>query len=408
MNSENKNKQILLQAQKVLDNYKICDRCLGRLFRKIDGKTNNIERGEYLRKKIKKEKTDSKNCVYCKDLFSELNNFFDLIYNTLTKYEFDTFLIGTKIDEDITEIENEIKQISNFEYSESIKSEMNRELGLMLEPKLGKEVDFEKPTIMVILDTQFDVVNLQIKSLFIYGRYKKFSREIPQTKWYCKICRGRGCKKCNYTGKLYEKSVEELISKKFLEITNAKDEAFHGAGREDIDVRMLGNGRPFILELKDPIKRNIDLPEIQNEINKEYNDFIEISDIRFSKRDEIARIKQARFKKTYKVVLECTKPINIEKLKKAIQSLQGTTIKQKTPLRVAHRRADLIREKKIYSCEIESLDCSIATLKLETESGTYIKELISGDNNRTNPNLSKILENPCEVKELDVIEIKGE
>ena len=27
---------------------------------------------------------------------------------------------------------------------------------------------------------------------------------------------------------------------------------FHSGGREDIDVRMLGNGRPFAIELVDP------------------------------------------------------------------------------------------------------------------------------------------------------------
>ena len=90
----------------------------------------------------------------------------------------------------------------------------------------------------------------------------KYSREIPQTKWFCRICRGKGCRKCNYTGTLYEQSIEELIAKYFLEETKASDESFHGAGREDIDVRMLGNGRPFVLEVKDPAKRK-SLDDIQ-------------------------------------------------------------------------------------------------------------------------------------------------
>jgi len=29
---------------------------------------------------------------------------------------------------------------------------------------------------------------------------------------------------------------------------------FHSGGREDIDVRMLNNGRPFVMEMVDPIK----------------------------------------------------------------------------------------------------------------------------------------------------------
>ena len=408
MYTELNNDKVLLQTKKLLDKYKICDRCLGRLYRNLGPRISNKEKGEYLRKKIKKEKTKTKNCYYCKGLLLEIEHFSNLIYNNLMKYEFETFLIGSKIDEEIVEIENCFTESFEFKDSESIKSEINRELGLILEPKLKKEVDFKNPNIMVIIDTQFDVIKLQIKPLYIYGRYKKFSRKIPQTKWYCKICKGRGCKKCNYEGKLYDKSVEELISKKFIEYTDAKDEAFHGAGREDIDVRMLGNGRPFILELKAPNKRNVNLDKIKDEINKTYNDFIEISNIRFSSKGEVARIKKTKFNKTYKVVFECGNAVNNEKLKKAVQSLQGTTIKQKTPLRVAHRRADMIREKHIYSCEIDSLECSIATLILETESGTYIKELISGDDGRTSPSMSGLLDAPCKIKELDVIKIKGE
>ena len=35
----------------------------------------------------------------------------------------------------------------------------------------------------------------------------------------------------------------------------AEDDAFHGMGREDIDVRCLGRGRPFVVELKSPMRR---------------------------------------------------------------------------------------------------------------------------------------------------------
>jgi tRNA pseudouridine synthase 10 len=67
----------------------------------------------------------------------------------------------------------------------------------------------------------------------------------------------------------------------------------------------------------------------------------------------------------------------------------------------------MVREKYIYDCIVESIDGAIATLTLETESGTYIKELVSGDNGRTQPNISELIGVPCIVTELDVIEIKG-
>ncbi len=119
-------------------------------------------------------------------------------------------------------------------------------------------------------------------------------------------------------------------------------------------------------------------------------------------------MKEAGFRKKYRVTLRAKNPINNEKLKKAVRSLQGKTINQLTPSRVAHRRADMVRQKYIYNCDVESVDGAIAVLTVETESGTYIKELISGDEGRTKPSISEMLGVPYKVTELDVIEVMGE
>jgi tRNA pseudouridine synthase 10 len=157
------------------------------------------------------------------------------------------------------------------------------------------------------------------------------------------------------------------------------------------------------LEIKNPKKRIINLNMLENKINEENKDSIEVSGFRYSNRAEVARIKGANFRKKYRVVLRCSKSVNNEKLIKATLSLRGKQIGQLTPSRVAHRRADMVREKYIYDCKIESIDGAMATLTLETESGTYIKELVSGDNGRTKPNLSDLIGVPCTVTELDVI-----
>ena len=409
MTSGLKDEKIIKLAKKTLLKYKLCNHCLGRLFAKIEHGMTNGERGEILRKRLKKyEETKVDDCWLCSGLIDEIPHFADLISDSLKKYEFETFLVGSKIDEDVLERAQELLDFTDSKYAEPIKMELNREIGKILEERLDKEVNFEKPTIMAVVDTAFDVVNLQISPIFIYGRYRKFGRDIPQTRWFCRVCRGKGCKKCDYTGKLYEKSVEELVAKPFLKETMGDDESFHGCGREDIDARMLGNGRPFVLEIQNPMVRNLDLSKLERDVNGSNKDEIEVCNLRFSDRDEIARLKSAEFKKTYRVVLRGEKPINKEKLKKAAHSLRGTTINQVTPSRVAHRRANTVREKQIYNCTIESVDGTIATLSLETESGTYIKELVSGDDGRTKPSISEMIGTPCEVTELDVIEVKGE
>ena len=401
-----KDKKTLELADKLLNNYQLCDSCLGRLFRQVSKGTTNKQKGELFRNNLKYEK-ETKDCWLCEGLLNEIPHFVDIISDKLEEYEFNTFLIGSKIDEDILEREQELQDFTKSENTEPIKMEINREIGKILEKRLGKTVDFEKPNITAVIDTAFDVADLQIRSLFIYGRYNKFKRGIPQTKWPCRICRGKGCKTCNNTGKTYDTSVEELISKKALELTKGSGESFHGSGREDVDALMLGNGRPFVLEIKNPKIRNIDLSLFKRESNTHTQDRIEISNLRFSDKNEVARIKNAEFRKTYRVTIESEKSINKEKLKEAAQILLGKTIKQFTPTRVAHRRANKVREKKIYNCSIESVEGTIAKLTMETESGTYIKELISGDGGKTTPNISEMINTLCKVKELDVIEVKG-
>ena len=396
-------------AENIISKYRICDYCLGRLFTKIQDRFTNEEYGKKLREFCKIfNKISIDKCWLCKGLVGEIGKFTDLISESIKEFEFDTFLIGVKIDDEIEKNEQELMDLSLHEYSESIKSDIKKKIGKKLENKLNKEVDFKDPTIMAIIDTSFDVVSLQIKSLMIYGRYKKFKRNIPQTKWFCRICRGKGCRRCNYTGKIYDISVEELISEQLLKITSSIDESFHGCGREDIDALMLGNGRPFILELIRPKIRNIDLKIIEKKINDATKNIICVKKLNFSNEEEIKRIKNARFRKKYRVMLTGEKELNIEKFKKVVESLHGKTISQFTPSRVARRRSNIFRERKIYKCILESIAGYEAILIIEAESGTYIKELVSGDDGKTNPNISDIIGISCKVKKLDVIEIKGE
>lgn len=392
---------------KNLSYFHICDNCLTRF---IDQSKDNLSYAEKLSlvNKIKHKKVMTEKCDICAGLTNEIKKFSDIIYESIDEYDFDTFLIGCKIDEDIIEKENAIKAILEDKYYGPIKNWIKREIGQYLEKKLGKTVDFEKPTIMIILDTQFDAVDLQFKPLFIYGRYKKFKRNIPQTRWFCRTCRGIGCRRCDYTGKKYENSVEEMVSTNSLDLTDGTEVIFHGAGREDIDVKMLGNGRPFVIEIKNPKKREIDLEKLQNSINNDFKGIIMVDNLRFTKRDDIMRIKNSHFKKVYKVKIISEEIISIEQLKKASQSLHNISINQFTPTRVSRRRANINREKNIYDCSIESIDGLMVTLIIEAESGTYIKELISGDGGKTQPSLSELVGIPCTVSKLDVIEIKGE
>lgn len=390
----------------------LCDHCLGRLFAQIGTGLTNKQRGESLRlgvtlKRVLKGEPlpMHEKCWVCEELFNSVERFAEAAVTKLSTVEYDTFLIGSKVDPEILEREERLWGEVGGEYAESIKSELNREIGKIVEAKTGKHVDFSHPDVVAVVDTRFASVELEITPLFIYGRYKKYSREIPQTRWVCTLCRGRGCKRCNFKGKMYETSIQEIIGEPILKAAKGVDHFFHGMGREDIDVRMLGNGRPFIIEIREPKKRMLDLRSLEKVINESGEGIIEVSDLRLSSRAEVKRIKSASPEKVYRVEILLNGKVNKEKINEVLQSFKNTRITQQTPTRVAHRRADKTREKKIVNITAEDIGDDVITLVIRAEAGTYIKEFVHGDGGRTRPSLSELLGVPCEVKSLDVIEV---
>jgi tRNA pseudouridine synthase 10 len=65
-----------------------------------------------------------------------------------------------------------------------------------------------------------------------------------------------------------------------------------------------------------------------------------------------------------------------------------------------------VRKKIIYNIVGEYLKPDLFKFIIETQGGTYIKELINGDNQRTVPSFSEIFKDNLNCVELDVIDIK--
>ncbi len=70
-----------------------------------------------------------------------------------------------------------------------------------------------------------------------------------------------------------------------------------------------------------------------------------------------------------------------------------------------HRRADLIRERYIYKVKVKRLSPKKAELEIRCQGGLYVKELVSGDEGRTTPSVSELLENKAKPIKLDVLNV---
>ncbi len=393
----------------------ICNHCLGRQFAKVSSDVSNERRGEVLKEILSEvgEEIESGKCWLCNGLFENdnLDEWVRAALEKLKQYEYDTFLVGTKMSGMLMENEELMWEIAGALFAEPLKAELNREVGKRIEHETGKKVDFNTPEIVVILNLwsgDFNV-ELQVKPLFIYGRYRKYRRGIPQTRWFCRECHGKGCERCNFTGKMYAESVEELIKSSIIDVYGAKDVILHGCGREDIDARMLGSGRPFVVELREPKRRQrVDLRALEEKVNEENRAKLEVTNLEYVNREMVALIKNTSARKTYRMLVELRGAVAESKLREAVKELDGAVIEQRTPSRVVHRRADLIRSRRIYEMKLLNYSGSTCELEVKCDGGLYVKELISGDKGRTRPNLSDLLGTgiEAEVKELDVIDVE--
>lgn len=411
-------KEILAKASSLIEltNGNICNHCLGRKFSDVVKGNGNVERGEKIRKALElPEYDEDTKCDICSDIFKEIDSsLLDLVCEKIDflEVEFDTFVVGCKLPKEIVEKDALISEKLGLDV-EILKREVNREMGKILEKNLPQEVDFDKEDVIIMADfrrmLKEDVENpvqvrIQINPIFIEGRYNKLVRNIPQTKWPCRKCKGRGCEACNFTGKQYPESVEELLSQTALKYSKGYEAKFHGAGREDIDVRMLGDGRPFVLEIKEPRIRKLDLEKIEREANEAALGKTAYHNLKYTVRKRKAEIKTSSpdTYKVYRALVECEDEIREEDLDK-LQSLH--TIQQRTPIRVSHRRADKIREKEVKELSCKYINPHSFEMIIKTEGGLYIKELISSDEGRSKPSVSEVLGTQAICAELDVIEV---
>ena len=403
---------IIQEIEAILGYGETCDHCLGRFYGKRSFGLTNEERGRALR--ITRELTanephcepDPDSCWICAGELSRTEEWAEKVVEALAGIEFETFLIGTKVPPIVAESEEMVWSDLSLHDPEPLKAEMNREVGKAVSALTGKTADLKKPDVVAILELGEGTVEVQVNPVFFSGRYMKYERGIPQTHWDCRACRGAGCEKCDFTGKQYADSVEELIGRPAIEAFDAENAVLHGAGREDIDARMLGSGRPFVMEIEAPRKRSLDLVALEAEINQAADGRVAVHLDGWTDRKMVQSLKSDKAHKKYRILVEIDGSATPDEFRKALDQLKGVTIRQRTPLRVSHRRADKVRERRVLDIGCTGTEGDRYWVEVVGEAGLYIKELVSGDGGRTQPSLAQILGRTASVVSLDVVLVK--
>jgi len=501
-----------------------CNACLGRVGGKKRYEQTIEQSGEEIRASVidrdghlATARDEVPLCPFCENLFEEIELLADIVYDNLAPYELSRLQLGARFPKDQMETEEVLRKRYGAGGSDALKAGLVSQIALRLKDRLDDvRIVNDKPDVLALIDVLTLTVDMDIRAVYMYGRYRKLERGIPQTRWPCRACKGRGCKRCDDTGLQYKRSVQDLIGNPLLETFEATEHAFHGMGREDIDVRCMGRGRPFVMEFKQPKKRTIEPETLSEIVNSNAGGAIEVLSLRASNRSEVVRIKDTPAEKSYSIRFRVepmneaeyavlTAPVDLTKedvqtrstkrrkprqrrgdkhqdrtkplehevvtpstgpsleelqgMKKAelvslaeqhelkktgtkaelverivaalppapavfdlpdeaaiieiIKGLNGVKLAQRTPERVAHRRADLIRRRTVFEAHppvIEIAEDGVMEVEftLRCESGTYVKETVHGDSGRTQPSLASLIKAKCNVQWLDVGDIHAD
>ncbi|KAJ1861383.1 hypothetical protein LPJ57_006530 [Coemansia sp. RSA 486] len=256
--------------------------------------------------------------------------------------------------------------------------------------------NFGSPPPLVKSFAEIESLVFKRASLFVGGRYLKLERNISQTPF---VVDGK---------RMTELSVSEVIGEPIKTLVHCDSYNLVGSGREDADVRMLGDGRPFYIECINPRITKVSqtqLTQIESQLVQE-NSPVQCRLLQLIKPENTKIIKEGEENKTkhYCALVWLATVLSKETLDE-INRLGSSEIElqQNTPIRVLHRRSPLVRPRKLLRLEVTPVEGHFYRVRIESEAGTYIKEFVHGDLGRTSPSLSSMAGGiVADILELDV------
>jgi tRNA pseudouridine synthase 10 len=321
--------------------------------------------------------------------------------------EFETYIIGVT-GKTLGDVPPDVLKT----WKRAVKNAAGLELGELWET-LGRRPDFQRPELLMVYDVDREVVEITVRSVYVYGRYRKLDSDLPQTqaRWPCPECDRAGCEACDQTGRRYPTALEDLIGRPFAAAFEAREPVsyqLHGMGREDVDVRCLGGGRPFVLEVKSPRLRSTDFEALARAVEAANPGRVELpAPLQRVDASLVARIKSLKADKVYLAMCEPTGggQFDPEAVASLDERLKGVELEQRTPVRVSQRRADMVRKRRVRTFSTRAATPERFEVEITAQNGTYVKELISGDGGRTTPSVASLLGVPCVCARLDVLEV---
>ncbi|MBE3069254.1 MAG: hypothetical protein IMZ66_03355, partial [Planctomycetes bacterium] len=241
---------LLARAREALAAGPLCDPCLGRLFAQVGTGLDNATRGRAVRQAVGSPPPPPppQPCGLCANLFDAVGPWTVRAARALEGWEVATIAVASHADPAIEAREAALWARAGGDLAEPYKQAFNRAVGIALCEAAGLEADLAHPDAVVIADHAAGEVTLRIEPLLVVGRYRKLARGMPQCRW-----------------RAWPTSIQQIIGDPVCLAAAGEDHLLHGCGREDTDVRCLGE-RPFVLEVIRPRRRRLDWQALARQI----------------------------------------------------------------------------------------------------------------------------------------------
>ena len=369
-----------IPISKILKNYNLCEYCTGRLISKLVGKPSSKLLGKkYL---INYGKLSNGKCFICKNIFENFGMMLSDIYEKSNNVDFKTFNLGIILKNSYLERDDYVKSKFKLKGIENIKFGISTEIAKKISRRKKSVRVVNEPDLFIQVNFKDESCTIRTKPIFVYGRYNKKIRKLPQKQTSCKKCNGIGCHNCNFKGLKTLESVESKISNFLIKKFDANQVKINWIGGEDQSSLVLGDGRPFFAKILNPKWRN---KTLRKSLKLEGVSLSELKKIPIPPKGSIS------FKSKVSIIVDTEKPLSITQLKK-LDVLKNSQILDNTK----NKRNN---QKQIYKISYKKLGRTSFLLDLLLDGGIPIKSFIQ--TSETNPNVSELLENQCKCKSLD-------
>ncbi len=358
----------LARARRLVEQYMVCDHCLGRAFLEVEGK-DNAERGRKIREALGVPQVDPRDCYFCMGIFGRIDELARRALWDIRGTGFTRFRIGSHLNGELIRREEELWDAAASVETETLRKHVNREVGKRVKAMDSRlQYEGEYPEVEVILDLPAGETLRITHPIILVGRYRK-KAGMRQSKMLCPHCVGRGCSKCGYTGRVDRNSVEDVVGTVALGVFGGTGTRIHTPFNEGT-LPVSGNGVPFALQIKEPLRcpKNA-IQIIMDNVNRSGSG-VELVELRRGEKGDIREIKGIKTR-CYEFIFR-GRPKHCEK-RRVFQMIHGK----------GNRRVDILSVD--YWQEGELLK-----LRMRFAGPLNVERFVSGD--ATRPNLRDFAE----------------